>query len=93
MAQENNICGQLGKFITNSLCGYQFRYFILDQARGILEYYLLNNNKRLYPKGIIILAGCTHDQSYLTRMIAIHLASVPRLVRFTNCAPKIDNFG
>lgn len=52
----NQVQGQLSKF-TNALRGYQFRYFILDAARGTLEYYLPHDNKRIHPRGFIILSG------------------------------------
>lgn len=53
---NNQVRGQLSKF-TNALRGYQYRYFILDPSRGTLEYYLPNDNKRLHPRGFIILSG------------------------------------
>ena len=37
--------------------GYQYRYFILDPARGTLEYYLPQDKQRLHPRGFIILSG------------------------------------
>lgn len=52
----NQVQGQLSKF-TNALRGYQFRYFILDASRGTLEYYLPQDNKRIHPRGFIILSG------------------------------------
>lgn len=56
MSNSNQVRGQLSKF-TNALRGYQYRYFILDPARGTLEYYLTHDNKRLHPRGFIILSG------------------------------------
>lgn len=58
MALLNNgvVQGQLSKF-TNAFRGYQYRYFILDTSRGTLEYYLPNDNKRIHPRGFIILSG------------------------------------
>lgn len=56
MSGNNQVCGQLSKF-TNALRGYQYRYFILDPSRGTLEYYLPNDNKRLHPRGFVILSG------------------------------------
>lgn len=56
MGERNKICGQLSKF-TNALRGYQYRYFILNQSTGTLEYYLPHDNKRHHPRGFIILAG------------------------------------
>lgn len=55
-AGSNQVRGQLSKF-TNALRGYQFRYFILDPSRGTLEYYLPQDNKRIHPRGFIILSG------------------------------------
>lgn len=52
----NRVQGQLSKF-TNAFKGYQLRYFILDPSRGTLEYYLPNDNKRIHPRGFIILSG------------------------------------
>lgn len=52
----NQVRGQLSKF-TNALRGYQQRYFILDPAKGTLEYYLPNDTKRIHPRGFIILSG------------------------------------
>lgn len=56
MSTNNKVCGQLSKF-TNALRGYQYRYFILDPARGTLEYYLPQDRQRLHPRGFIILSG------------------------------------
>lgn len=56
MSSTNQIRGQLSKF-TNALRGYQFRYFILDPSKGTLEYYLPHDNKRIHPRGFIILSG------------------------------------
>jgi len=56
MNGTNQVRGQLSKF-TNALRGYQNRYFILDPSRGTLEYYLPQDNKRLHPRGFIILSG------------------------------------
>jgi len=56
MSSNNQVSGQLSKF-TNALRGYQFRYFILDPARGVLEYYLPHDKHRLQPRGFIILSG------------------------------------
>lgn len=53
---DNQVKGQLSKF-TNALRGFQYRYFILDPSRGTLEYYLLHDNKRIHPRGFIILSG------------------------------------
>lgn len=53
---DNQVRGQLNKF-TNALRGYQCRYFILDPSRGTLEYYLTHDNKRICPRGFIILSG------------------------------------
>lgn len=56
MGTTNQVRGQLSKF-TNALRGYQFRYFILDPSKGTLEYYLPQDNKRIHPRGFIILSG------------------------------------
>lgn len=56
MGTSNQISGQLSKF-TNALRGFQHRYFILDPARGTLEYYLPQDKQRLHPRGFIILSG------------------------------------
>lgn len=54
--QSLQVRGQLSKF-TNALRGYQHRYFVLDASRGTLEYYLPQDNKRIHPRGFIILSG------------------------------------
>lgn len=56
MSNNNQVRGQLSKF-TNALRGYQYRYFILDPSKGTLEYYLIHDNKRIHPRGFIILSG------------------------------------
>lgn len=56
MGMSNQISGHLSKF-TNALRGFQQRYFILDPARGTLEYYLPQDKQRLHPRGFIILSG------------------------------------
>lgn len=56
MGTSNQVSGQLSKF-TNALRGFQPRYFILDPARGTLEYYLPYDKQRLHPRGFIILSG------------------------------------
>jgi hypothetical protein len=56
MVTNSHVSGQLYKF-TNALRGFQHRYFILDPARGTLEYYLPHDTQRLHPRGFIILSG------------------------------------
>lgn len=56
MSNSSQVRGQLSKF-TNALRGYQYRYFILDPSKGTLEYYLTHDNKRIHPRGFIILSG------------------------------------
>ncbi|CAG0897205.1 unnamed protein product [Darwinula stevensoni] len=56
--------GQLLKF-TNVVKGWQYRHFILDPERGILEYYVdaHDSQKKSRPRGFVHLAGAVISPS------------------------------
>jgi len=55
--QGNLFEGQLSKY-TNVVKGWQYRWFLINPARGTLEYYMPEERKKSHPRGCVYLAGC-----------------------------------
>ncbi|TRZ19824.1 hypothetical protein HGM15179_007283 [Zosterops borbonicus] len=57
-----NICGYLMKY-TNLVTGWQYRYFVLNNDAGLLEYFVNEQSRHLKPRGTLQLAGAVISPS------------------------------
>ncbi|XP_069588680.1 oxysterol-binding protein-related protein 11 [Ranitomeya imitator] len=57
-----NICGYLMKY-TNLVTGWQFRFFVLNNEAGLLEYFVNEQSKTQKPRGTVQLAGAVISPS------------------------------
>ncbi|KAM8933832.1 oxysterol-binding protein-related protein 11 [Pelodytes ibericus] len=57
-----NICGYLMKY-TNLVTGWQFRFFVLNNEAGLLEYFVNEQSKNQKPRGTVQLAGAVISPS------------------------------
>ncbi|XP_075037352.1 oxysterol-binding protein-related protein 11 isoform X2 [Mixophyes fleayi] len=57
-----NICGYLSKY-TNLVTGWQFRFFVLNNEAGLLEYFVNEQLKNQKPRGTVQLAGAVISPS------------------------------
>ncbi|CAJ0924267.1 unnamed protein product, partial [Ranitomeya imitator] len=58
-----NICGYLMKY-TNLVTGWQFRFFVLNNEAGLLEYFVMEQSKQTQkPRGTVQLAGAVISPS------------------------------
>ncbi|XP_053327591.1 oxysterol-binding protein-related protein 11 isoform X2 [Spea bombifrons] len=57
-----NICGYLMKY-TNLVTGWQFRFFVLNNEAGLLEYFLNEQSKNQKPRATVQLAGAVISPS------------------------------
>lgn len=55
--KNGNLEGILCKY-TNVMKGYQNRYFVVDEERGVLDYYLEDKRKPNHLRGSIALSEC-----------------------------------
>ncbi|CAH0391721.1 unnamed protein product [Bemisia tabaci] len=66
MSDPNDMCqafeGQLYKY-TNVMKGYQYRWFILDPKKGVLNYYLNESETKQQPRGSINLLAAVISPS------------------------------
>ncbi|XP_072163258.1 oxysterol-binding protein-related protein 11-like [Diadema setosum] len=73
--------GQLYKY-TNVVKGWQYRWFVMDPARGYLEYFMNEEGKRQKPRGAIHLGGAVvspSDEDSQTFMVNAANSEVYRL--------------
>nr|XP_054757602.1 oxysterol-binding protein-related protein 11-like isoform X1 [Lytechinus pictus] len=73
--------GLLNKF-TNVVKGWQYRWFVLDPSRGVLEYFLNEEGKKQKPRGAIHLSGAVvspSDEDSQTFMVNAANGEVYRL--------------
>nr|XP_021146886.1 oxysterol-binding protein-related protein 11 [Columba livia] len=57
-----NICGYLMKY-TNLVTGWQYRFFVLNNDAGLLEYFVNEQSRHLKPRGTLQLAGAVISPS------------------------------
>lgn len=57
-----NICGYLMKY-TNLVTGWQFRFFVLNNEAGLLEYFVNEQSKNQKARGTVQLAGAVISPS------------------------------
>ncbi|KAE8581709.1 hypothetical protein XENTR_v10024911 [Xenopus tropicalis] len=57
-----NISGYLMKY-TNLVTGWQFRYFVLNNEAGLLEYFVNEQSRNQKPRGTVQLAGAVISPS------------------------------
>ncbi|XP_043930944.1 oxysterol-binding protein-related protein 11 isoform X2 [Protopterus annectens] len=57
-----NICGYLMKY-TNLVTGWQYRFFILNNEAGLLEYFVTEQSRSQKPRGTLHLAGAVISPS------------------------------
>ncbi|XP_068102347.1 oxysterol-binding protein-related protein 11 [Hyperolius riggenbachi] len=57
-----SICGYLMKY-TNLVTGWQFRFFVLNNEAGLLEYFVNEQSKNQKPRGTVQLAGAVISPS------------------------------
>ncbi|KAK1165988.1 hypothetical protein AOXY_G12504 [Acipenser oxyrinchus oxyrinchus] len=57
-----NICGYLMKY-TNLVTGWQYRFFVLNNEAGILEYFVNEQSRAQKPRGTLPLAGAVISPS------------------------------
>ncbi|KAM4626425.1 LOW QUALITY PROTEIN: oxysterol-binding protein-related protein 11 [Discoglossus pictus] len=57
-----NICGYLMKY-TNLVTGWQFRFFVLNNDAGLLEYFVNEQSRNQKPRGTVQLAGAVISPS------------------------------
>ncbi|XP_053554023.1 oxysterol-binding protein-related protein 11 isoform X2 [Bombina bombina] len=57
-----NICGYLMKY-TNLVTGWQFRFFVLNNEAGLLEYFVNEQSRNQKPRGTVQLAGAVISPS------------------------------
>ncbi|XP_050773002.1 oxysterol-binding protein-related protein 11 isoform X1 [Gopherus flavomarginatus] len=57
-----NICGYLMKY-TNLVTGWQYRFFVLNNEAGLLEYFVNEQSRNQKPRGTLQLAGAVISPS------------------------------
>ncbi|MGH0152254.1 UNVERIFIED_CONTAM: hypothetical protein FKN15_048915 [Acipenser sinensis] len=57
-----NICGYLMKY-TNLVTGWQYRFFVLNNEAGMLEYFVNEQSRAQKPRGTLPLAGAVISPS------------------------------
>ncbi|KAM4025112.1 LOW QUALITY PROTEIN: oxysterol-binding protein-related protein 11 [Anomaloglossus baeobatrachus] len=69
-----NICGYLMKY-TNLVTGWQFRFFVLNNEAGLLEYFVNEQSKNQKPRGTVQLAGAVISPSDEVHTFSVNAAS------------------
>ncbi|XP_044525963.1 oxysterol-binding protein-related protein 11 [Gracilinanus agilis] len=57
-----NVCGYLMKY-TNLVTGWQYRFFVLNNEAGLLEYFVNEQSRNQKPRGTLHLAGAVISPS------------------------------
>uniref|UniRef100_A0A5F4VYP8 Oxysterol-binding protein n=3 Tax=Cebidae TaxID=9498 RepID=A0A5F4VYP8_CALJA len=57
-----NVCGYLMKY-TNLVTGWQYRFFVLNNEAGLLEYFVNEQSRNQKPRGTLQLAGAVISPS------------------------------